>query len=383
MSSSRDAAGNDDGRIGKAIQQALDTGEKGVQVAAYLDGELIVDAWGGDTGTGRPVDNGTLFPVFSVTKAVVASLTHLYAQRGLLDLDRPVADVWPAYGANGKEGITFDHVLSHRSGAPTIGAGTTLDELCDWDTMAERVADQRPVSEPGTRNAYSPFAFGWVLGEAVRRVDPLRRPFHEIVRTELLLPLGMDDFHLGLPDSQRHRVAELSGDDAPLANTDRLLEEASPAHLPFGPSMFNLPQVQAAGLPSAGGIATARATARLFDAYAASARGTGTPFFTEDTLRRCRRPRPAEVDHTYGFPMPVGHGGLWHFAPGVSDASPGGSLTEGVLSHTGAGGTVAWTEPELGLSVAVLHNRMFFGKQEVEPFGGIGDAVREIAAERT
>jgi CubicO group peptidase (beta-lactamase class C family) len=79
--------------------------------------------------------------------------------------------------------------------------------------------------------------------------------------------------------------------------------------------------------------------------------------------------------------MPVGHGGLWHIAPGVSDTSPGGSLTKGVLSHTGAGGTVAWAEPDRGLAVAILHNRMFFGPQPVAPFGGIGDAVHAIADE--
>ncbi|WP_329530312.1 beta-lactamase family protein [Streptomyces sp. NBC_01450] len=375
-------ADNADPRVGKALQRALDAGEKGVQIAALLDGELIVDAWAGETGTGRPVDGDTLFPVFSVTKAVTASVTHVYAQRGLVDLDRPVADVWPEYAAHGKGGITFDHVLSHRSGAPTIGADTTLEELCDWDSMAARVADQSPVAEPGTRNAYSPFAFGWVLGEAVRRVDPRRRPFQEIVRQEVLLPLGMDDFFLGLPDDQRHRVATLVGDSAPTTGPDRLLEESSPSHLPFGPSMFNLPQVQRAGLPSAGGIATARATVRLFDAYAAAGRQDGVQLFTGDTLRRCRKPRPVGVDHTYGFGMPVGHGGLWHIAPGVSDDSQGGALTEGVLSHTGAGGTIAWTEPELGLSVAVLHNRMFFGPQPVAPFGAVADAVHAIAAER-
>lgn len=104
-------------------------------------------------------------------------------------------------------------------------------------------------------------------------------------------------------------------------------------------------------------------------------------FFTADTLRRCRTPRPPEVDHTYGFPVPVGHGGLWHVAPGVSDGTPGGALTGGILSHTGADGAVAWADPSSGLAVAVLHNRMFVGPQPVAPFGGIGDAVRAVAAE--
>ncbi|MFJ9563931.1 serine hydrolase domain-containing protein [Streptomyces fuscichromogenes] len=379
---SEGVATNSDPRIAKALEQALDAGEAGVQIAAYLHGELIVDAWAGEAGDGREVDGDTLFPVFSVTKAVAASTVHLHAQRGLLDLDRPVAEVWPEYGARGKDGVTFDHVLSHRSGAPTIGAHTTLDELCDWDTMTARVADQTPVAEPGTENAYSPFAFGWVLGEAVRRVDPRRRPFPDIVREEVLLPLGMDDFFLGLPDEQRSRVATLVGDSAPTSD-DALLQAASPGQLPFAPSMFNLPRVQRAGLPSAGGIATARATARLFAAYARSGHDGGGGFFTADTLRRCRTPRPADIDRTYGFVMPVGHGGLWHFAPGVSDTSPGGSLTEGVLSHTGAGGTIAWAEPELGLAVAVLHNRMFFGPQPVAPFGAIGDAVHAVAADRS
>ena len=370
-----------DPRIRDALTRALDAGEVGVAVAAYLHGELIVDAWAGGTGTGAPVAADTLFPAFSVSKAVTASAVHLFAQRGLLDLDRPVADVWPEYAVNGKGAITFDHVLSHRSGAPTIGVETTLDELCDWDAMVARVAAQTPVAEPGTQNSYSPFAFGWVLGEALQRVDPQRRGFHDIVREDVLLPLGMDDFFLGLPDAQRPRVATLLGDSAPTTGPE-VLAAASPPHLPFGPSMFNLPQVQRAGLPSAGGITTARAAARLFSAYAGDGAHDGAPFFTDDTMRRCRDPRPPAIDHTYGFPMPVGHGGLWHIAPGVSDASPDGALTTGVLSHTGAGGTVAWAEPSLGLAVAVLHNRMFFGPQPVRPFGAIGDAVHAVAADR-
>ncbi|MEU4654864.1 serine hydrolase domain-containing protein [Streptomyces sp. NPDC023723] len=375
-------ATNSDPRIIRALEQALEGGETGVQIAAWLDGELIVDAWAGETGTGRPVDGDTLFPVFSVTKAVAASAAHVYAQRGLLDLDGPVAKVWPEYAAHGKDGITFDHVLSHRSGAPTIGPDTTLSELFDWDTMAARVADQVPVDPPGVRNAYSPYAFGWVLGEAVRRVDPQRRSFHEIVRQEVLLPLGMDDFFLGLPDDQRHRVAVLHG-EAPALPPSEVLEAASPTHLPFAASMYNLPEVQRAGLPSAGGIATARATARLFAAYATAGRDGDPGFFTTDTVRRCLKPRPADVDHTYGFHLPVGHGGLWLVAPDVSDSHPGGALTDKVLSHTGAGGTIAWAEPERGLSVAVLHNRLFFGPQQITPFGAVADAVHAVAAEQS
>jgi CubicO group peptidase (beta-lactamase class C family) len=373
--------GSNDPRIEKALQTALDAGELGLQVAAYLGDDLIVDAWAGTDGRGSPVRADTLFPVFSVTKAVTATLVHLFAQRGRLDLDGPVAAAWPGYAQHGKGEITFDHVLSHRSGAPTISRQTTVAQLCDWDTMTRDVAAQVPVAPPGTVNSYSPFAFGWVLGEPVRRVDPGRRSFHQALREDLLSPLGMDDFYLGLPPAEMSRVARLVGDDAPVLGPDSLNVRASPPQLPFGPTLFNRPEVQAAGLPSAGGIATARAVARLFSVYAQDGLLDGRPFLEPDTLRRCRTPRPPTVDETYGYVMPVGHGGLWQIAPGVSDATPGGALTTGVLSHTGAGGTVAWAEPARGLSVAIVHNRTFFGPQPRLPFGAIGDAIHAVADE--
>jgi CubicO group peptidase (beta-lactamase class C family) len=120
-----------DPRLERAVQIALDAGEVGLQVAAYLGDELIVDVWAGTDGRGGPVTADTLFPAFSVSKAATATLVHRFAQRGLLDLDGPVAEAWPEYAAQGKAPITFDHVLSHRSGAPTISATTTVDQLCD------------------------------------------------------------------------------------------------------------------------------------------------------------------------------------------------------------------------------------------------------------
>ena len=192
-----------------ALKAALAVGERGVQVAAYLDGRLIADEAAGqwepaDGGDARPVTPDTLFPVFSITKAVTATAVNLQVQRGLISYDTPVARVWPEYGVHGKDEITVGHVLCHRSGVPQIDASVTVDTLGDWDALTAMVADQIPVAPPDTMNAYSAYGFGWTLGEVVRRTDPQHRGFHQFVRDDVLAPLGMDDFFLGLPDEQAH-----------------------------------------------------------------------------------------------------------------------------------------------------------------------------------
>src|SRR5919108_4676888 len=91
--------------VQEAVNAAIrDGGEIGLQVAAYVDGEPVVDVWGGvaDETTGRQVDGDTLFPVFSVTKAVTATALHVQAERGLVDYDAPISRYWPQFAARGK-----------------------------------------------------------------------------------------------------------------------------------------------------------------------------------------------------------------------------------------------------------------------------------------
>jgi CubicO group peptidase (beta-lactamase class C family) len=82
--------------INDAVQPVLDDlvsrdVERGLQVAAYLDGELVLDAWAGlaDATTDRRVDGDTLFVAFSCGKGVVAAATHLLADRGQIGFADP------------------------------------------------------------------------------------------------------------------------------------------------------------------------------------------------------------------------------------------------------------------------------------------------------
>ena len=190
------------------VQEAVDAaiskrGEIGLQVVAYVDGKQVVDVWGGlaDITTGRQVDADTLFPVFSVTKAVTAVALHIQAERGLVDYAMPIAHYWPEFGAHGKDKATVYDALTHRLGVPIMPLGVTPELMCDWDWMVQRIADMHPLFEPGTKAAYMSYTFGWVIGEVVRRTDPRSRQFGTFIQDEICQPLDLDSLWVGIPTS--------------------------------------------------------------------------------------------------------------------------------------------------------------------------------------
>jgi CubicO group peptidase (beta-lactamase class C family) len=365
-----------DPRVAAALEAAVRLGEHSVQVAAYLDGELIVDA---STG---PIDASAVFPIFSVSKAVTALAVHVQAARGRLDYDAPLAHYWPEYAAHGKDAITVRHVLTHRAGVPEMPADVTPERLGDWDWMVGRLAELVPTYPPGTRNTYLSMTFGWLLGEVVSRTDPQRRPFGRFVQEELCEPLGIDALWLGIPEHEQHRVQTLTyADDPPVTAPASLAGRAVPAGVGLVPEVFNRAEVQRGCIPSVGGIANARSVARVFSIYAGAGAVDGTRLLEPHRVQSFLEPRPdaREPDETYGQRLPVGAGGLWTVAPGVSAT---GTLRSNVLSHPGAGGSIGWAELETGLAVAICHDRMFEPGPEA-PFAALGDAVREVAAERS
>ena len=185
----------------QAVQEAVDLairehGEVGIQVAAYLDGKLVVDLWDGiaNATTGRKVKPDTLFHVFSVTKAMAAVALHIQVDRGLVDYEAPVARYWPEFGKHGKEKIAIYDILTHRAGIPQMPVGVTPELMCDWDWMVGQIAEMRPLFEPGTRCVIMGYIFGWIVGEVVQRTDPKGRTFQEFFQEEICLPLGVDNY---------------------------------------------------------------------------------------------------------------------------------------------------------------------------------------------
>jgi CubicO group peptidase (beta-lactamase class C family) len=159
-----------------------------------------------------------------------------------------------------------------------------------------------------------------------------------------------------------------------------LAYRASPPAVALVPNVFNRSDVQAACIPAVGGIANARSVARLFSLYANLGMIGGKRLLSKERIMAMLEPRPdfAQSDETFRKQLPVGMGGLWVVAPNVSLSGP---LTDHILAHIGAGGSVGWADLKSGLSVAVCHNRMFMTSAE-PPFGALGDAVQRVAERR-
>ncbi|OBC15954.1 esterase [Mycobacterium sp. 852013-50091_SCH5140682] len=183
-------------------------GEVGAAVAVWVEGELVVNLWGGsaDAAGTRPWRENTLASVFSGSKGLLSSCVHLLADRGEIDLYAPIARYWPEFAQAGKQDVTVAMVLGHRSGV--IGPREPMDwrDVTDWDGVCARLAAAEPWWEPGTAQGYHTVSFGFILGEVIRRVTG--RTLGQYLRTEIAEPLGID-VHIGLPADEHHRCAEM------------------------------------------------------------------------------------------------------------------------------------------------------------------------------
>ncbi len=148
----------------------------GASFCATLDGETVVDLWGGwaDAAKTRPWERDTIVNVYSTTKTMTFLCALMLADRGLLDLDAPVAKYWPEFAANGKERIKVSHLMAHSAGLSGWRERITKDDLYDWDKATSLLAAQAPLWEPGTASGYHAVTQGYLIGEVVRRASPAR-----------------------------------------------------------------------------------------------------------------------------------------------------------------------------------------------------------------
>ncbi len=182
--------------------------EVGAAVAVWVDGDLVVNLWGGysDARRRRHWRENTLASVFSGTKGLTSTCVHLLADRGEIDLDAPVAQYWPEFGQAGKQDVSVAQVLGHRSGVIAPRTRMEPSQTTDWDLVCDRLAASEPWWKPGTAQGYHMVSFGFILGEVVRRVTG--RTIGEYLRREIAEPMGID-VHIGLPDSEHQRCAEM------------------------------------------------------------------------------------------------------------------------------------------------------------------------------
>ncbi len=341
-------------QVQNAIEKFVDSGtERGLQVAVYRGGDLVVDAVAGiaDPQSGRPVTPDTPFYNFSVVKAAAATVVHVLVERGLFGYDTRIVELWPEFGARGKQSVTMRHVLNHTAGVPGIPLSTTIEDLCNWDKMCAAIADEELWWEPGTKVGYHAYTFGYIAGEIVRRATG--KKISEVLREDVAGPLGVaDEIYFGIPEAEHHRLARL--EDAPMTGPmpemppDLPMFKAAPMSAFPNAAMGNRTDVLSADIP-AGGKVSARAIARM---YAALLTGVdGVRLISPERLREATAVSSSGIDQVFGMPTTWGLG----YSIGGLGPAQDSKTTFGV---GGVGGGFACGDTASGIAFAVTKNRI-------------------------
>ncbi len=333
--------------------------EVGACFAATLDGELVVDLWGGfaDAARTRPWERDTVVNVFSTTKAMTALCAHVLADRGRLDLAAPVARSWPEFAQAGKEALPVHYVLSHRAGLAALRPPLPTQALYDWDRMTSVLAAERPWWEPGSASGYHAMTFGFLVGELVRRADG--RSLGRFFAEEVAEPLGAD-FHIGLPAREDARVAELvppTAEEIAAAGQAGVVDPESLLGKVMGnprlePGEANRAAWRRAEIPAANGHGNARSVARVMAALACGGALGGVRLLREDALARAIAEQCLGPDLVLPIPMRWGLGFMLSH-PGL----PLGPNPR-TFGHGGWGGSLGIADADARVSWAYAMNKM-------------------------
>lgn len=343
-------------QVQETIDDQIESGaETGVQVAVYRHGEQVVDAVAGiaDPETGRPVASDTPIYCYSVGKGATATVAHVLVERGLFGYDTPIVELWPEFGAHGKEKATVRHALTHAVGVPGVPAGTKPADLCDWDEMCAVIADSGPWWEPGTKTAYHAYTFGYIVGEIVRRAAG--KPISQVLREDVTEPLGIsDELYFGMPGSELGRLARLVDEEGRAEFLDSMPDDSP--FFKWGPratfptaEFGNRRDVLMADIP-AGGKMSARAMARMYAALLGEV--DGVRLIPPGRLREASSVAFGGEDQIMGNPVRWALG----YSVGRLGSDPGEPPT--AFGMGGAGGSFAYADTATGTTFALTKNRL-------------------------
>jgi CubicO group peptidase (beta-lactamase class C family) len=364
-------------RVRQVFEESFATGEVGAAVAVTLNGELVLDLWGGhlDGARTRPWQRDSLANVYSTTKGMTAICANRLIEQGVLDVDAPVTTYWPEFGQQGKGAIPVRWLLCHRAGVPALRKQIPSGGLYDWKFMTESLAAEAPFWEPGTAHGYHALTYGYLVGEVLRRIDG--RTLGNYFREELGQPLGLD-FHIGTGPELDARCAEILPAPAgppdvpnPFAAAAKDPESlvgrvfANPA---LTPGTVNTRAWRAAEIPAGNGHGTARGLARIYGALSTDGKLDGRHVLSPAQIAK------ANTENAYGqdkvlSPLPSRFGlGFMMTQPMI----PFGPNPR-TFGHPGAGGSIAFADPDAKLGFAYVMNQMQVG------LGGDARGFRLIA----
>ncbi len=351
--------------VREVFAKSFAKGEVGAALCVTIAGRTPIDLWGGhrDAARTQPWTRDTLVNVYSTTKGMTAICANRLVDQGALDLDLPVAHYWPEFAAAGKQAIPVRWLLCHKAGVPALREDVPAHARFDGKFWTEALAAEAPWWEPGTHHGYHALTYGQLVGEIVRRVDG--RTLGSYFREELALPLALD-FHIGLPAEHDARVAEiLSAPAAPPGAPDPFAAARKQPQSLVG-RVFGNPVVEtkdvnsrawrAAELPAVNGHGTARGLARIYGALATNGVLDGERVLSPEQIVRANREQARGIDAV--------------LKPLHSRFGLGFMLTQPMIpfgpnprsfGHPGAGGSIAFADPDVQLGFAYTMNQMQMG----------------------
>jgi CubicO group peptidase (beta-lactamase class C family) len=338
----------------RGIGGGVDTG---AALAVSWNGRRVVDVWGGyrDQGESAPWYADTLAPVMSIGKAMIATVLLALAETGQLDLDAPIAEIWPEFAQQGKETITSVHVLTHTAGLPFH---TAVSDGADWtkhEVLADSLEQQAPRWAPGSTPAYHSLTMGTLVDAIVRRVTG--QDVSSWFASTIANPRGIDA-SLGLPDGLRGRRAEVGTSAQPeVVIEDGCAADPSCRPDPNEPvrtnTLLNDRRFETSEWPSINCFATARGLSDFYGAILGDGLDVG-PLLSADQLRRATTEHWAACEASGGQFKRMGLG----VNLGATPANWFGPDNH-AFGHGGKGGSTAFGDTRRRVSVGYVTNSFY------------------------
>lgn len=325
--------------------------EVGASFAVTIDGEYVVDIWGGysDAAQTIPWKGDTITNVYSTVKIMTALCALILIDRGQLNVDSPVADYWPEFAQAGKDKIIVRWVLSHSAGLSGFNEPISLETMYDWKRVIQLLERQEPWWKPGTQSGYHMVTFGYLVGELVRRISG--KSLGAFFRDEVAIPLGTD-FHIGLAQEHDTRVAELV---PPPPMSPPPIEPASI----IGRTLFNTPIIpaysdrawRAAEIPSSNGHGNARSAARVGSLLACGGKLDGLRLLSRSTINQAIEEQFNGIDIVLGVPV------RWGLGFGLANEKLS-YLNPRTFYWGGFGGSWLEIDPDAGMCFSYVMNKL-------------------------
>ncbi|MGP4002866.1 serine hydrolase domain-containing protein [Streptomyces sp. 8N706] len=337
--------------VQEVFADALRNGtDVGASVAICLDGELVVDLWGGYADEARtlPWQRDTITNVWSTTKTMTALCALVLADRGELDLSAPVAKYWPEFGTAGKDHIEIRHLLSHTAGLPDWDQPMALEDLCDWEKATTLLARQSPRWDSRTTSGYHRFTHGFLIGEVIRRI--YRESIGRFFADQIAAPLNAD-FHIGLAAEHDHRVSEVIPAPGPAPAANPRVSIPVGAYVTAQDTWST--HWRRAEIPAAGGYGNARSVAAVQSVLASGGRTSSARLLSETTCRAVFDEQSHGMDLVLGIPLRFGIG----YALNAGDA-PVSTPNLHTCYWGGRGGSLVVNDLDARMTIAYVMNQM-------------------------